>query len=200
MQQLKELYERQDTEELLEISRKGLTDEARLVLQEVLARRGISPSQASAAREIAEETEAAQADADKRLAALWARLVAFAIDVWGVGIALYLVLLPLRFFSSELHAIVYGIVWFAYFFLHDAIPGQSLGKRLLGIRVVQLESGLSCTWSKSFWRNFSHVIFAIDAVFVLGRRRMRLGDMIAGTVVVRARPDLAEASQERLRE
>lgn len=193
MQQLREHYERQDTEELLEIARKDLTDEARIVLQEVLATRGISPDRANAARESAVKAEAAQSEADKRLASLVARLVAFAIDVWGVGIALYVVLLPLQFFSSELHAVVYGVLWFTYFFLRDSIPGQGVGKRLLGIRVVQLESGLSCTWSKSFWRNFSHVIFVIDALFALGRRRMRLGDMIAGTAVVRAEPSATKA-------
>lgn len=30
-----------------------------------------------------------------------------------------------------------------------------------------------------------HFFFVIDALFALGKRRMRLGDMIAGTHVVR---------------
>ncbi|WP_374438811.1 RDD family protein [Inhella sp.] len=192
MQQLKEHYERQDSDELLEIARKDLTDAARLVLQEVLSKRGISAGQTNAARESAIKVEAARLEADKRLASFGARLVAFVIDVWGVGIGLYVALLPLQFFSSELHAVSYCIAWFTYFFVRDAIPGQSFGKRLLGIRVVQHESGLSCTWSKSFWRNVAHVIFAIDALCALGHRRMRLGDMIAGTVVVRAGSDPAK--------
>ncbi|WP_431261650.1 RDD family protein [Roseateles chitinivorans] len=189
MQQLREHYERQDTEELLELAGKGLTDEARLVLQEVLSRRGISADRVDAARISAVEAEAAQSEADKRLASLGVRLVAFIIDVWGVGIALYLVLLPLQFVSANLHAFVYSAAWFTYFLFRDAIPGQGIGKRLLGIRVKQHDSDRPCNWSKSFWRNATHVIFVIDALFALGRRRMRLGDMIAGTVVVRSKLD-----------
>jgi uncharacterized RDD family membrane protein YckC len=188
MQQLREHYERQDTEELLEIARKDLTDEARPILQEVLARRGVSPSQVSAVREREVRAEAARTETHKRLASIGRRLLAFAIDTWGVGILLYALLLPLRVASSELHHVVFLILWWSYFFLRDAIPAQSLGKRLLGIRAVQHESLMSCTWSKSVWRNFSHVLFVIDALFALGQRRMRLGDMIAGTIVVRAAP------------
>ncbi len=193
MQQLREHYERQDTEELRDIARKDLTEEARAVLHEVLAKRGVSPGEAQGERNEAIKREAAQAERNKSLGSLGARLLAFAIDVWGVGIALFVVLLPLRFASEEIHANVFGLLWLAYFFLRDSIPGQSVGKRLMGIRAVQVESGFSCTWSKSIWRNLRHVVFVLDAIFALGQRRMRLGDMVAGTVVVRASEARASA-------
>jgi uncharacterized RDD family membrane protein YckC len=185
MPELREHYEREDTEELLEIARKDLTEEARPILQEVLAKRGISLSQASAMREREVRAESAKSEVGKRLASIGARLAAFAIDTWGVGIILYVLLLPLQLVSSELHQVVFLILWWSYFFLRDSIPAQSLGKRLFGIRTVQHDSFQPCTWSRSLWRNFSHVLFVIDAVFALGQRRMRLGDMIAGTVVIR---------------
>lgn len=43
MEQLKEYYERQDTEELLAIARKDLTEEAHRILQQVLAGRNVAP-------------------------------------------------------------------------------------------------------------------------------------------------------------
>jgi uncharacterized RDD family membrane protein YckC len=193
MQSLREHYERQDTEELLEIARKDLTEEARSVLHEVLSKRGLPVKEAEAARSDAVRRQAAQTEADKRLAPPIVRLVAFAIDSLGLGIVLFAVLLPLRIWSEDVHAIAFNIVWWTYFLLRDGIPGQSIGKRLLKIRVVEIESGRSCTWSKSLWRNISHFVFLLDALFVLSHRRMRLGDMIAGTVVVRSAAGRASA-------
>lgn len=186
MQQLRSHYERQETEELLDIARKDLTDEAREVLYDVLVQRGVSVESAQSARDTAIKSEAVQSERDKRLAPIPVRLVAFAIDVWIIGIALFVVLLPIRSYSEDLYANVVTVVWLVYFLLRDGIPGQSIGKRLLRIRTIQIESGLACNWSKSLWRNLSHFLFALDAILALGRRRMRLGDMIAGTIVVRA--------------
>lgn len=186
MDQLKELYERQDTEELLEIARKDLTDVARTVLQDVLAARGIGIDLVTAARTAAIIDETTAARAESNLASRWVRLLAFVLDVWGVMLVFFLVLLPLRFWSTELHVNATLFVWLAYFLFRDSIPGQSVGKRILRLRTVQVETGRSCTWSDSFWRNVTHLFFLIDVIFILGERRMRLGEMFAGTHVVRA--------------
>jgi len=186
MQQLQAHYERQDTEELLEISKKDLTDEARTVLTHVLAARGVSSLQVEAAREQGVIQQARAAEADSRLAPRWKRLIAFAIDVWGILIALIVVFFPLRAISADLQSNAAFIVWLVYFLFRDGIPGQSIGKRFLGLKAVQFESGRSCTWSNSLARNFTHMLFVLDALFILGSRHMRLGDMLAGTVVVRA--------------
>ena len=186
MQQLQAHYERQDTEELLEISKKDLTDEARAVLTQVLTTRGVSSVQVATAREQGAIQQARAAEADSRMAPRWKRLIAFGIDVWGILIALLVVFLPLRAISVDLQSNAALIAWLAYFFFRDGIPGQSIGKRLLGLKVEQLDSGRSPTWSNSFVRNVPHMIFLLDALFILGSRHMRLGDMMAGTVVVRA--------------
>jgi uncharacterized RDD family membrane protein YckC len=183
MNQLREHYERQDTEELLEIAKKDLTDEARVVLAEVLKARGVSAADAEAARaEGLAENEKALA-AESLLASRWSRLFAFAIDVWGVVLLLFILLSPLILVSPVLHESAVIVVWLVYFVFRDSIPGQSIGKRMLGLRAVQIESGKSCTWSMSLGRNVTHLFFVLDALFVLGQRRMRLGDMMAGTVV-----------------
>nr|WP_212755062.1 RDD family protein [Vibrio sp. B1-2] len=73
-----------------------------------------------------------------------------------------------------------------YFLLSDGLPkGQSLGKKLLGISVIDSVTGKSCSFPQSFFRNLlTPIIGMIDAVFILGKRRQRLGDKLAKTIVV----------------
>ena len=63
--------------------------------------------------------------------------------------------------------------------------GQSIGKRLVGLRVVSAETGAPCTFGQSFVRNLLLMILGpIDWIFILGERHQRLGDKAAGTMVV----------------
>ncbi len=71
--------------------------------------------------------------------------------------------------------------------------GQTPGKRIFGIRVVQ-EAGRTVTFSASLIRNLVRMVdflpllygFAVIMMFV-DKRSRRLGDMAAGTLVVRDR-------------
>ena len=83
--------------------------------------------------------------------------------------------------------LVAAALWGAgYLLFSDAMEdGQSYGKRIVGIAVVSRETGEPCTMWQSFVRNFTlSVLGPIDWVFILGERRQRLGDMLAGTIVV----------------
>lgn len=182
----KEIYEQKDTDELLDIARKELTEEARAILNAVLSTRGVANNVLEVVHEEADQKAAAQIAVMKSLASLWSRIVAFSIDVWGVIFVLVVVLFPLRLISVDFYVNAAAIIWFVYFLLRDSIPGQSIGKRTLGIRVVQLESGRSCNWFKSLLRNVTHLIFLLDALFMLSQRNMRIGDMIAKTIVVKS--------------
>ncbi|WP_087025088.1 RDD family protein [Thaumasiovibrio subtropicus] len=73
-----------------------------------------------------------------------------------------------------------------YFLFSDGLAnGQSLGKKLLGISVIDSVTGKSCSFPQSLARNFlTPLIGIIDAMFILGQKRQRLGDMLAKTVVV----------------
>ena len=73
----------------------------------------------------------------------------------------------------------------SYVLLCDGLPGeQSLGKRLTGTAVVDATTGEPCRYWQSLVRNLAMFLGVIDAVFILGRQRRRLGDYIAGTQVV----------------
>lgn len=79
------------------------------------------------------------------------------------------------------------IIPISYFVFSDALPGgQSLGKKPLGIKVVSKTTGKPCNLLQSFMRNaFSPFLGIIDAVLILGKKRQRLGDMFANTIVVK---------------
>jgi uncharacterized RDD family membrane protein YckC len=82
-----------------------------------------------------------------------------------------------------------GVLYCAYRLTADAFPsGQSLGKRALGISVVNAATGLSCTLTESVLRNVTRILSVWDLMWILGERRRRLGDMVAGTRVIRLKP------------
>ncbi|TDM08877.1 MAG: hypothetical protein C4K60_05775 [Ideonella sp. MAG2] len=184
--QLRSYYERQDTEELLEIAAKDLTEEARKVLNQVLDARGIGRHVAEQVQERVAKVRAADTRLNKLLGKPSVRLVAFLVDAIGCSFAAFLVLSPLLLISEKAHEIGVLTLWWLYMLFRDALPSQSIGKKILKLRVVGVESGAKCTWAQSLWRNLSHFCFFIDALFLLINRRMRLGDMIAGTMVVRS--------------
>ncbi len=75
--------------------------------------------------------------------------------------------------------------------------GQTVGKRIVGIRVVRSD-GSRATLGRIFWlRNFVNGIpsaipfvgnfyFFVDSLFIFGPRRQCLHDLIADTIVVKA--------------
>ena len=76
---------------------------------------------------------------------------------------------------------------FGYFLLRDGLRAGSLGKRVCGLRVVDVRTGAPCRPLQSLVRNL--LLLAVGTVELLvpffrsdGRR---IGDTVAGTLVVR---------------
>lgn len=194
MNELREYYERQDTEELLEFATKDLTDEARVVLNQVLRDRQVSPEEVTKFLKVVDKQRVDEREFNEQLSEPPARLLAFLIDGIACSMIVYLLSSPLAFISEAVQNFVFLGMFWSYMLVRDALPGQGLGKRLMKLRVTDSETGKKCSWSQSFWRNVSHFVFLIDAIFILGKKRMRLGDIIAGTVVVRGAPITKEAT------
>jgi len=81
----------------------------------------------------------------------------------------------------------YGIV------LEAAWSGQTIGKRALGLRVLQ-ESGVRITWLQAVIRNLVRPVDRLPLMYGVGgaaalftESHQRLGDLVAGTIVVRER-------------
>jgi len=73
-----------------------------------------------------------------------------------------------------------------YFLLSDSLPnGQSIGKKLLNIKVVDKETMKSCSFLQSFLRNVTFPLGIFDWVPIFFGIHRRLGDFIASTIVVK---------------
>lgn len=79
------------------------------------------------------------------------------------------------------------------FFLEGYWDGYTVGKKLLGIKVVK-EDGSPCTYGSALLRNLLEIIdglfyYVVGFIFMAsGDKRQRLGDRAAGTVVVKEQP------------
>ena len=109
------------------------------------------------------------------LNALAGLVEAFSAD-WGAAVKVLL------FFALD---IAYGIL------LEWLWRGQTLGKRVLGIRVIDAR-GLRLTAGQIVIRNLLRAVDALPLFYVVGglasaisRHAQRLGDLAAGTVVIR---------------
>jgi len=122
------------------------------------------------------------------LAAPRDRLIAQLLDSL-VAIVMIIVSALLSSLSTKIGVIVatFG-VWAAIFYIlfADGLKGgQSYGKRIMGVCVIDATSGRPCTFIKSLLRNVSLAFLGlIDWVFIFSAKRQRLGDMLANTIVV----------------
>lgn len=88
-------------------------------------------------------------------------------------------------------------IWYGYFTFFEALrDGQTPGKRMLGIRVV-METGHPISLGAAVIRNLLRTADFLPPPYLLGAilvavhpRARRLGDLVAGTVVVRDQPQL----------
>jgi uncharacterized RDD family membrane protein YckC len=101
---------------------------------------------------------------------------------------------PAIAFDEGAYFLFVMLMWlaiFSYILFKDALfNGQSVMKKLLGLRVIGIRSQIKCRWYQSFFRNIILLIpfvFVIELIMVIfnpsGRR---LGDLLAGTAVVGA--------------
>jgi len=92
---------------------------------------------------------------------------------------------------SDPICLVFLVIIFAYFILLEAYLGWTVGKRILGMRVVN-GRGNKIGLTKSLMRNLLRLVDGLPALNLLGiililtsPKEQRLGDRIAKTYVVR---------------
>lgn len=86
-----------------------------------------------------------------------------------------------------------GVIAFPYHVLLEGATGRTPGKALLGVAVVR-EDGRPCTYARAAVRTALRFVDWLPAGYLVGllsialtERRQRVGDRLAGTVVVRTR-------------
>ncbi|HVE83350.1 MAG TPA: RDD family protein [Myxococcales bacterium] len=142
------------------------------------------------------------------LAGLMGRFLAWCIDlviVVALAIATGLVLENGFAFLPELGRALWLVVFFAIDWgygiaTETAWSGQTVGKKALGLRVIQT-SGVRIGFLQAVIRNLARVVDRLPLLYLLGaavaafsESQQRLGDMLAGTVVIRERRTRLPAS------
>lgn len=143
-------------------------------------------------------------DLELTLAGVGSRFAAALID-WilqgAVVVALQLALaLGAGGFGVAIYFVAAFLVWFGYPILFEvAASGRTPGKRWTGLRVVRL-GGHPVTFLPSATRNLLRLVDFLPFFYVAGcvsilvtKRNQRLGDLAAGTLVIRDRPAEAPA-------
>lgn len=135
------------------------------------------------------------------LAGLTARFLALIIDLCAVGAALSLLsqlAAPFALVWKDQAGAILALVSFGtYSFYHIALEylwnGQTLGKKILGIRVADIH-GLRLTFSQVVVRNLFRAVDGFPLLYLVGGVSMlltpymqRLGDLAGNTVVLSAR-------------
>ena len=103
-----------------------------------------------------------------------------------------LVVVTFYLFYRAVGSASYLVAGAAYLLLRDAIGGRSLGKLLVGLVVISLETGRPCSVSGSFKRNLLLLLPGANVVAIFLEARtivrdpqgQRLGDKLAQTQVV----------------
>lgn len=147
-----------------------------------------------------------------QLAGLGSRTAAFIIDqliLTMINIIILIILFIIVvgapntafYLATEVESITIAITIIAlfllnwgYFFAYEYFSGgRTIGKKIIGIRVIQ-ENGHSITLLSSFIRNLLRIIDMLPANYFLGiimvffhSKHKRVGDLVAGTIVVHER-------------
>ncbi|MBV8197092.1 MAG: RDD family protein, partial [Candidatus Eremiobacteraeota bacterium] len=160
-----------------------------------------------------------QSQIEFTVAGIGSRGVALLIDtliqllILVVGLLIFAIL-PSFGVSAKLHAanvwvaaalIVAGfLLYYGYFILFEVLwNGQTPGKRGLGIRVIK-DSGRRLSALETIGRNLLRIVDQLPGFYAVGmtvsllnRRNKRLGDLIAGSIVVRERSGSRAMAQSR---
>jgi len=137
-----------------------------------------------------------------RLAGAGSRLAAFVIDfllqiifclllAFAILFGIYdfqYITIHLEGYPLALVIISWFLVYFCYFIFSEMLMnGQSVGKRIFGLRVIR-DNGQPINLSQSMVRNLFRAV--LDIIYIglfcimFSKKNKRIGDMVAGTVVV----------------
>lgn len=129
-----------------------------------------------------------------RPAGMLPRAAAWALD-FAIRLAVLWILSILLLMLGETGMGLYLIALFTVFWIYPVLfevlrDGQTIGKKAMGLRVVHA-NGTPVTWIASIVRNLMRVVDMLPLVYGFGfiaglidPRGRRLGDMVAGTLVV----------------
>jgi uncharacterized RDD family membrane protein YckC len=123
---------------------------------------------------------------------IWKRAVALVIDSIIMLLIIFLLLMSSVFESkliTEIAVLLIVLLFFAYFTFLES-KGQTLGKRIMKIKVITLE-GKKPGIARAFVRTIFRFVDILPFFYILGLisilstgKKQRIGDLVAKTAVV----------------
>lgn len=118
-------------------------------------------------------------------------LAVFLLAIFVIGVAPAVTIGRLGTWAAAVVVLFLFCLYWGYFAIFETLwKGQTPGKRYAGIRVIK-DSGRPITAFEAIARNLLRVVDQIPGIYVVGitcmflnKRNRRLGDFVAGTVVV----------------
>ena len=128
-----------------------------------------------------------------RMASVTARGGAWLVDIVASIVVAVVVATAVSFVSEALARVVFVFILPGWYVVSEAVWGQTPGKRLVGIKVVEA-NGDDIAAGDALIRNITKIIGGFSLLFILvgvvliadSRDNQRLGDRLAGTLVVAA--------------
>jgi uncharacterized RDD family membrane protein YckC len=131
-----------------------------------------------------------------RAAGALPRAQAWMVDALLRLLMLFVAMIPLSLFGKGGNGLamllMFALLWAYSVACEVWLGGQTLGKRALGLRVVNAD-GTPVTWLPSVVRNLLRVVDVLPGVYGVGLvsslidpHARRLGDIVAGTMVIHA--------------
>ncbi|HLS35335.1 MAG TPA: RDD family protein [Bacillota bacterium] len=124
------------------------------------------------------------------------QIILFFLGVFVIGgFETFLLMSESNFVIMAIIIILYFIINYGYYIFFEYYwAGQTPGKRITGIRVIQ-DSGHNITLLASFIRNLMRLVDTLPIGYFLGiitiffhSKNKRIGDIVSGTIVVHERP------------
>jgi uncharacterized RDD family membrane protein YckC len=119
------------------------------------------------------------------------RILAGIIDF----IIMIIIIMPLSFMAGHSTGASIGVslIGIVYFIVMEALKGATVGKMAMKLRVVKAADGSAISWGESIIRNLLRIVDALPFLYILGMiliavtaKKQRVGDLAAGTIVVKA--------------
>ena len=133
------------------------------------------------------------------LASYKERLLALSLDIFLVmvcyiGLFLWIIDGNLEFETAMIFQVLWLPLMLVYQFLSETLGnGQSVGKYIAGVKIIKLD-GKPANTGEYLLRTFFHLVDTLGSLGVIGSflisstpRKQRLGDITAGTVVIKFR-------------
>jgi uncharacterized RDD family membrane protein YckC len=185
LQHLQRHYADLSTDELLRLRSTELTDDARKALEaEVCSREDGNDSESVVGKiHKFQIKHSSLASIESRIAA---KLIDVLLPLGATFLVSYVSFIEMSLRASNVVSEIALALCVVYWLFKDGFGGQSIGKKIMGIQVIEHATGSTCSPPRSLIRAIPMGLGVIDCAFALGKDRRRLGDMAAGTSVIRA--------------